>query len=79
MYSYIFESRIKHTLQLQPQEKMHFTHLPNLEHDLVRLRPLEASDMDDWYDYLRLPGWCPEFCVNGASVKSWASSLQTGW
>ena len=24
-------------------------------------------------------GGCPEFCVNGASVKSWASSLQTGW
>ncbi len=21
---------------------------------------------------------CPEFCVNGARVKSWASSLQTG-
>ena len=21
---------------------------------------------------------CPEFCVNGVSVKSWASSLQTG-
>ncbi|OYT88829.1 MAG: GNAT family N-acetyltransferase [Burkholderiales bacterium PBB3] len=34
---------------------MHFTRLPNLKHDLVCLRPLEASDMNDWYDYLRLP------------------------
>lgn len=34
---------------------MHFTHLPDLKHDLVFLRPLEASDVDDWYDYLHLP------------------------
>ena len=34
---------------------MHFTHLPNPKHDLVCLRPLEAGDMDDWYNYLRLP------------------------
>ena len=34
---------------------MHFTHLPNLKHDLVCLRPLEAGDVDDWYNYLRLP------------------------
>ena len=34
---------------------MHFTDLPNLKHDLVGLRPLEAGDINDWYDYLRLP------------------------
>lgn len=34
---------------------MHFTHLPRLNHDTVGLRPLEASDMEDWYDYLSLP------------------------
>lgn len=37
------------------QEIMHYTHLPSLNHELVCLRPLEASDIDDWYDYLRLP------------------------
>jgi ribosomal-protein-alanine N-acetyltransferase len=34
---------------------MYFTDLPELQHDLVYLRALEASDIDDWYDYLRLP------------------------
>ncbi len=34
---------------------MHFTRLPELKHDIVCLRALEMSDMDDWYDYLRLP------------------------
>jgi ribosomal-protein-alanine N-acetyltransferase len=34
---------------------MHFTHLPQLQHDTVCLRVLEASDIDDWYNYLRLP------------------------
>lgn len=34
---------------------MHFTHLPELTHEIVCLRALEASDIDDWYGYLRLP------------------------
>jgi hypothetical protein len=34
---------------------MHFTHLPNLKHDAVCLRPLEAGDINDWFDYQRLP------------------------
>jgi ribosomal-protein-alanine N-acetyltransferase len=34
---------------------MYFTELPKLEHDSVCLRALEASDIDDWYNYLRLP------------------------
>ncbi len=33
---------------------MHFTHLPDLKHEVVCLRAIEASDIDDWYDYLRL-------------------------
>lgn len=34
---------------------MHFTELPKLKHDSVCLRALEASDINDWYNYLRLP------------------------
>ena len=34
---------------------MHFTHLPDLTHEIVYLRAIESRDIDDWYDYLRLP------------------------
>ena len=34
---------------------MHFTRLPQLKHDVVCLRALEESDIDDWYNYLRRP------------------------
>ena len=34
---------------------MHFTHLPELKHEVVCLRALEVSDIYQWYDYLRLP------------------------
>lgn len=34
---------------------MHFTRLPELKHEIVCLRALEASDIDDWYGHLRLP------------------------
>lgn len=34
---------------------MHFTRLPQLKHDVVCLRALEERDIDDWYNYLRLP------------------------
>ena len=34
---------------------MHFTRLPELKHEIVCLRALEVSDIDHWYDYLRLP------------------------
>jgi len=50
------------------------------------IRTIAAGEYK-WRDYQELweelfdpePRGCPEFCVNGASVKSWASSLQTGW
>lgn len=34
---------------------MNFTRLPQLKHDVVCLRALEESDIDDWYNYLSLP------------------------
>lgn len=34
---------------------MHFTRLPDMAHEVVCLRALEASDLADWYGYLRLP------------------------
>lgn len=34
---------------------MHFTRLPQLKHDVVCMRALDESDIDDWYNYLRLP------------------------
>jgi len=33
---------------------MRFTALPALEHDLVVLRPIEAADIQPWFDYLCL-------------------------
>lgn len=34
---------------------MHFADLPQLEHELVRLRPMTAGDIQPWFDYLSLP------------------------
>ena len=34
---------------------MQFTVLPESDHPLVALRPIEASDIQPWYDYLSLP------------------------
>lgn len=34
---------------------MHFTYLPDLKHEVVCLRAIEAGDIDDWYNYLSLP------------------------
>jgi len=48
-----------------------------LELSVAKLLDLSAANPDD--RQLKLKRGCPEFCVNGASVKSWASSLQTGW
>ena len=34
---------------------MIFATLPEASHQLVSLRPIEGSDLQDWYDYLSLP------------------------
>jgi ribosomal-protein-alanine N-acetyltransferase len=34
---------------------MLFTTLPESIHELVSLRPIESSDLQDWYDYLSMP------------------------
>ena len=34
---------------------MHFSSLPQLEHELVLLRPIEACDIERWFDYLSQP------------------------
>ena len=34
---------------------MLFTTLPESSHELVTLRPVESSDLQDWYDYLSMP------------------------
>lgn len=34
---------------------MQFTALPNVDHDLVTLRPIVAGDIPVWYEYLALP------------------------
>jgi [ribosomal protein S5]-alanine N-acetyltransferase len=36
-------------------DRMHFSALPRLEHELVWLRPLAASDVEPWFKYLSLP------------------------
>ena len=37
------------------QVAMLFTTLPESSHELVSLRPVESSDLQDWYDYLSMP------------------------
>ena len=34
---------------------MQFTQLPQCEHELVILRPIEERDLATWYDYLSMP------------------------
>jgi len=34
---------------------MLFTTLPESSHEMVMLRPLESSDLQDWYNYLSMP------------------------
>jgi [ribosomal protein S5]-alanine N-acetyltransferase len=55
---------------------MHFTHLPELKHEVVCLRALEASDIEEWYDYLSLP---VVFEHTSWNVKAASELAQNAW